>query len=362
MLKEKCMRLAIQMAEGVKGQTTPNPPVGAVVVKDGAIVGFGAHLEYGTAHAEVVALEMAKEKAEGAYIYVTLEPCSHTGRTPPCADLLIEKGIKKVYIACLDAHEKVNGKGMGKLIAAGIEVEVGLLKSEAQSLYKEFFHFVQAKRPFVTIKTAVSLDGKIATSTGESKWITDKVARMDAHGYRHTHDAILVGVNTVLHDNPSLTTRIPSGRNPVRVILDTHLRTPTDTTIISDQAAETWLFVGCQVTEERKAAYVHHPHVRIFSMEGKRVSIHDVLHVLYKEKITTVLVEGGGQVNDAFLQEKAIDQFIIYQAPIIIGGAAAKSAFTGKGTWQLADALQFDMEQVERIGQQIKIVAKRKGV
>lgn len=351
------MKLAIQLAESVKGQTTPNPPVGAVVVNDGAIVGFGAHLKSGDEHAEVIALQMAGEKACGATIYVTLEPCSHYGKTAPCADLIIDKKLSKVFIACMDQHAKVAGSGIKKLTEAGIDVEVGLLGEEAAPLYDMFFYNVKRKLPFVTVKSAVSLDGKTATTTGESKWITNEAAREDVHYYRHEHDAILVGIQTVLYDNPRLTTRLDGGRNPVRVILDTHLRTPVDANIVTDEKAETWIFTGSDVSSSAKEKFTNHKLVRIFTLDNKEIDVKEVLAMLSAEKITSVFVEGGATVNDSFLRANVINQFILYIAPLVIGGNDAKTSFAGEGITKLTDALRLKIKRVDMIDDNIKIVA-----
>lgn len=360
LLDKTYMQFALQLAKSVKGQTTPNPPVGAVVVKDGAIIGMGAHLKYKEAHAEVIALQMAGEEAEGATLFVTLEPCSHHGKTPPCADLIITKKIKRVVIACKDQHEKVAGKGIEKLMQAGIDVEVGLLQEEALQLYDVFFHYINKQMPYVTVKSAVSLDGKTATSTGDSKWITNEAARLDVHHYRHLHDAILVGINTVLQDNPRLTTRIPHGKNPIRLILDTHLQTPIDAHIVTDEVAETWIFVSNQVTKAEKNKFSSNRFVRIISIDNEKINVKEVLQILANENITSVFVEGGATINDAFLQQKLINQFILYIAPIVIGGKEAKTSFAGKGFQKLKDALELHIKQVEMIDQNIKIVAERK--
>lgn len=361
LLDKEYMKLALQLAKSVKGQTTPNPPVGAVVVKDGAIIGFGAHLKSGEEHAEVIALQMAGEKAHDATIFVTLEPCSHDGKTAPCADLIIKKGIKRVVIACTDYHEKVAGSGIMKLTKAGIDVEVGLLHKEALQLYDVFFHYIKNKLPYVTVKSAVSLDGKIATAKGDSKWITNKTARTDVHHYRHCHDAILVGINTVLNDNPRLTTRIQNGKNPVRIILDTHLRTPLHANVVTDKQAETWIFVGEKVSAERKEPFKNNQFVRIFTVESEKIDIKNVLRIVALEGITSVFVEGGATVNDAFLQKNLMNQFIMYIAPIIIGGKNAKTSFAGEGFQKLTEALEFQIKQVEKMDDNLKIVAVRKG-
>lgn len=235
------MDFAIDLAKRVSGQTSPNPVVGAVIVKHGEIVGFGAHLKAGEAHAEVQAIKMAGlEKTSGATVYVTLEPCSHFGKTPPCSNLLIESRVKRVVIASVDPNPLVAGEGIKKLQDAGIETVVGVCQEKALALNEVFFHYIKTNTPFVTLKTAASLDGKTATYSGESKWITGPDARLDVHHYRHKHDAILVGVETVIKDNPSLTTRLPSGgKNPIRVILDTSLRIPIHSNVLTDGQVDT---------------------------------------------------------------------------------------------------------------------------
>lgn len=359
-LDDKYMGTALELARSTSAQTAPNPPVGAVVVKDGEVIGFGAHLRAGEAHAEVIALDMAKERAKGATLYTTLEPCSHIGKTPPCASLLIKKEVRRVVIACEDPHDIVQGEGIRQLMAAGMEVEVGVLEAEVEKLYQPYFRAVRHRLPYVTVKAAMSLDGKIATSTGESKWITDEAARGDGHLYRHSHDAILVGVQTILADDARLTTRLREGKHPVRVILDTNLRTSVDAAVITDRQASTWIFTGKHVSEERVKQYERHPNVKIWVLSEGAVDVKQVLAILMQNGMHSVLVEAGGKVQDAFLQADLIDQLIIYMAPIIIGGEKARTPFAGEGISQLASALRLEIEQIEMLGKQIKITAKRK--
>ncbi len=360
MTDEKYMKLAIELAANTKGQTSPNPLVGAVVVKDNQIVGIGAHLKAGQAHAEVHAINMAGEKAKGATVYVTLEPCSHFGKTPPCADLLIKSGVKRVVIASTDPNPLVAGKGIAKLKEAGIDVEVGLLQKEADELNEVFFHYMSTGLPYVTIKTATSLDGKIATATLESKWITSQEARLDAHTYRHQHDAILVGVNTILKDDPALTTRLPQGgKNPIRIILDTSLRTPLSANVVNDKAAPTWIVVGCNAEREKVAA-MEEKQVEIIQMPTEKIDIPTLLKILAEKGITSLFVEGGAQVNGSFIKAKAVQQVITYIAPKIIGGESAPTSFGGEGIEKLSEALELEIKSVEKIGPDLKIVAKRK--
>src|SRR5690625_1327917 len=353
------MQFALTLARKAAGQTSPNPLVGAVIVKDDEIVGFGAHLKAGEAHAEAHAIKMAGDKAKSATMYVTLEPCSHDGKTPPCADLLIEAGITRVVIACQDLNEKVAGRGMEKLRQAGIDVEAGILQEEAEALNQVFFHYIQNQTPYVTVKSAVSLDGKTATATGESKWITGEDARLDVHHYRHTHDAILVGVNTVIADDPSLTTRLPGGgKNPIRIILDTSLRTPIDVKIVTDQEAETWIFIGKDVTEREKKRFAEKDYVKLIQLEAEEVHVAEVLQKLGEEGITSLFVEGGAEVNGSFLASKRINQVVTYLAPKLIGGKTAPTSFSGTGFSEMEDVLDVEIKHVEKIGNDIKIVAE----
>ncbi len=355
------MRLALQLAESTKGQTSPNPMVGSVVVSNGKVVGMGAHLKAGTEHAEVHALHMAGEYAKGATIYVTLEPCSHYGKTPPCAELIIERGIKRVVIATLDPNPLVAGNGIKMLKEANIEVEVGVLQTEAIDLNKIFFHYIKTKTPYVTLKTATSLDGKIATSTGESKWITGEVAREDVHMLRHEHDAILVGVGTVLADNPSLTTRRKTGgNNPIRVILDHQLRTPIDSKVVTDKEAETWIFTTSNAPLVKKEQLIKCG-VKVIDLIQDKIKVEQLLQHLGDSGITSLFVEGGSTVNDSFLRSKCINEVITYIAPKLIGGSEAPTSFSGIGISNLEDSLHLTIKEVTQLGQDLKIVSVLKG-
>lgn len=356
MSDKEYMQYALELAKKTIGQTSPNPVVGAVIVKNNQIVGFGVHLHAGDKHAEVHAINMAKEHAKDATLYVTLEPCSHHGKTPPCTELIIKSGIKRVVIATRDPNEHVFG--IIHLQEAGIEVKIGILEKEASDMNQPFFHYIQTKRPYITLKTAISFDGKIATKTGESKWITGEKARFDAHTYRHTHDAILVGVNTVITDNPSLTTRLKKGRgrNPIRVILDTHLRTPLDANVIIDGQSETWIFVGKHVTEDAKQCYIKHKQVRIIQLKEDKIYISKMLDVLGEKGVMSLFVEGGATVNGAFLQEKMFNRLVLYMAPMLIGGDAP-SAFLGKGFASLGETPSLSIKKVEQLGTDFKIEA-----
>ncbi|MFY0543926.1 bifunctional diaminohydroxyphosphoribosylaminopyrimidine deaminase/5-amino-6-(5-phosphoribosylamino)uracil reductase RibD [Brevibacillus sp. H7] len=348
------MSLALQLAKGTAGQTSPNPMVGAVVVKDGIIVGMGAHLRAGEPHAEVHALRMAGEKAKGAVIYVTLEPCSHHGRTPPCVDAVIAAGISRVVIAVLDPNPLVAGRGAARLREAGLEVTVGVLEAEARRVNEVFFHYITTGRPFVTVKTASTLDGKIATQTGHSRWITGEEARKQVHELRRQHDAILVGVNTVIADDPALTVRLDqaeTGKQPVRVILDTHLRIPLTARVVSDEKAPTWIFTAQQASLEKKAALAAKG-VQVISLEAeKKLPIEQVLATLGQRGITSLLVEGGAAVNGAFLQAQAIQKIISYVSMKLVGGGSAPTPIGGTGIDLMGDAVLLRDMELEQVGE-----------
>ncbi|WP_368504593.1 bifunctional diaminohydroxyphosphoribosylaminopyrimidine deaminase/5-amino-6-(5-phosphoribosylamino)uracil reductase RibD [Alkalihalophilus sp. As8PL] len=349
------MKLALELASHTKGQTSPNPMVGSVVVKNGSIVGMGAHLRAGEGHAEVEALKMAGEQAKGATIYVTLEPCSHFGKTPPCANLIIERELARVVVATVDPNPEVAGRGIKRLRDAGLEVEVGICEQEAIELNRMFFHFIQTKRPFVTMKTATTLDGKTATVTGESKWITEEAAREDVHRDRHVHDAILVGIGTVLADDPALTTRLPlGGRNPIRIVLDRHLRLPLTAQMVTDKAAPTWVFTTLESSIEKQKELEQ---VGITVIRLQAYSIEAILIELGQRRVMSLYVEGGQEVNGSFLKEGSVNQVITYIAPKMVGGKLAATAVGGEGIEDMSEAVQFDIVDVSRVGRDLKIIS-----
>ena len=352
------MNLALNLARGTLGQTSPNPVVGAVLVKDGQIIGMGAHLRAGEPHAEVHAVQMAGDQVKGSTLYVTLEPCSHYGKTPPCSDLIIKSGVKKVFVATTDPNPQVAGTGIERMTKAGIEVKVGILQEEARDLNKIFFYNIQTGLPYVTLKSAASLDGKTATVTGESKWITGEESRADVHHLRHQHDGIMVGINTVLKDNPSLTTRLlVGGKNPIRIILDTHLRTPLDAQVIIDQQAPTWIVTGAEVDQNRVSQFSELG-IEVLKMESQKISIKEMIVVLGKRGITSLFVEGGAEVHGSFLKEHAFQQIITYIAPKLIGGKNAPTSFGGQGIEHIAEAVSLNIKQVDLIGSDIRIIAE----
>lgn len=348
------MELALKNAQAMKGQTDPNPLVGAVIVNENRIVGVGAHLKAGEAHAEINAIRMAGEKAKGGTIYVTLEPCSHHGRTGPCAVAIVEAGIQKVVIAALDPNPLVSGSGVKILQDAGIEVEVGILEEESRKMNEVFNKFIVKKQPFVTLKSGITLDGKIASSSNDSKWITSAEARHDVHILRNENMAILVGANTVIEDDPELTARIPNGRNPIRIIMDSTLRIPLDSKVVTDHLAETWIFTTQKYDAEKKIQ-LENAGLKVFVTNGsERVNPIEVLEILGEQLISSVLIEGGGGINAAFLENKLVDKVALYIAPKLIGGQHAPSFFGGTGFDKMADALELDDVSIVKIGKDYK--------
>ncbi|MBQ3337409.1 MAG: bifunctional diaminohydroxyphosphoribosylaminopyrimidine deaminase/5-amino-6-(5-phosphoribosylamino)uracil reductase RibD [Selenomonadaceae bacterium] len=345
------MREALRIARHAEGRTSPNPLVGAVVVRDGKIIAEGWHRRAGTAHAEIHALNMAGELAAGATLYVTLEPCSHFGRTPPCARAIVEAGIKKVVAAMSDPNPLVAGRGFEILRAAGVEVEVGVLEAEARALNEIFIKWVTKNLPFVTMKFACSLDGKIATVGGESKWISGEASRKFTHHLRDINDAILVGVGTVLKDNPSLTTRLVEGKNPVRVIVDSNARTPLNSTVVTDKSAQTIIAVTSNAPNEKISALKNFGVEIIFAGDGERVDLKILMSELARREITSVLVEGGGTIHFSMLKEKLVDKIFAFVAPKILGGENSLTAVAGAGFEKLSDAVELKNFTAQKLGE-----------
>jgi diaminohydroxyphosphoribosylaminopyrimidine deaminase / 5-amino-6-(5-phosphoribosylamino)uracil reductase len=350
------MELALKNASAMKGQTDPNPLVGAVIVNDNRVVGIGAHLKAGEPHAEIHALRMAGEAAKGGTIYVTLEPCSHYGRTGPCAVAIVEAGIKRVVIATLDPNPVVSGNGVKILKDAGIEVIIGVHQEESQKMNEVFNKFIVEKKPFVTLKSGNTLDGKIATYASNSKWITSEQSRHDVHLLRNENMAILVGVNTVIKDNPELTARIPNGRNPIRVILDSTLKIPLDSKVVTDNLAETWIFT-CQKYDQDKEKTLKSIGMKVFPTNGvEKVEPKDVMEILGEHLISSVLIEGGGTINASFLENKCIDKVILYFAPKLIGGKDAPTFLEGAGIEKMSDAVDLVDTSIIKIGKDFKFI------
>ncbi|MEH7335437.1 bifunctional diaminohydroxyphosphoribosylaminopyrimidine deaminase/5-amino-6-(5-phosphoribosylamino)uracil reductase RibD [Neobacillus drentensis] len=350
------MDLALQNARAMKGQTDPNPLVGSVIVNDNRVVGIGAHLKAGEPHAEIHALRMAGEKAKGGTIYVTLEPCSHHGRTGPCAVAIVEAGLKRVVIATLDPNPIVAGNGVKILEDAGIEVIIGVREKESQQMNEVFNKFIVKKKPFVTLKSGITLDGKIATHTSHSKWITSEEARKDVHHLRNENMAILVGANTVIKDNPELTTRIPNGRNPIRVIMDSALKIPLESKVVTDKQAETWIFTSKNYDKEKEAALLSLG-IKVFKTSGsKHVDPNDVVHILGENLVSSLLIEGGGTINASFLENQLIDKVVLYFAPKLIGGKHAPTFLEGEGFEKMSEAVELSDGSFTKIGPDFKFI------
>ncbi|WP_078410380.1 bifunctional diaminohydroxyphosphoribosylaminopyrimidine deaminase/5-amino-6-(5-phosphoribosylamino)uracil reductase RibD [Priestia abyssalis] len=350
------MDLALQNAQAMKGQTDPNPLVGSVIVNENRIVGIGTHLKAGEPHAEIHALRMAGEKARGGTIYVTLEPCSHHGRTGPCAVAIREAGLKKVVIATLDPNPVVSGNGVKILEDAGIEVIIGVRQEESRQMNEVFNKFIVQKKPFVTLKAGITLDGKIATHSSDSKWITSEESRLDVHQLRNENMAILVGVNTVVKDDPELTARIPNGRNPIRVILDSNLKIPLSSKVVVDKQAKTWIFTSQNVDLDKEKTLLANG-IKVIRTSGlKNVDVNDVVEILGENLISSLLLEGGGTISASFLENHLIDKAVLYFAPKLIGGKDAPTFLEGVGISKMRDAIELSDTEIIKIGKDFKFI------
>ncbi len=319
------MQQALDLARGGLGLVSPNPLVGCVLVKDGAVVGQGYHQRFGGPHAEVYALQEAGPQARGAVLYVNLEPCSHTGKTPPCADAVIQSGISRVVAALRDPDPRVDGRGLSRLEAAGIAVTVGVCETEARKLNEAFIKYTTTGRPFVTLKSAITLDGKIATRTGASQWITGELARQEGHRLRHAADAILVGIGTVLQDDPRLTTRLPDqqGANPLRVIVDSTLRMPLQAQVTDVASDRRTLIVTTARAPVAHSAALRTRGVEVVCLpayDDGRVDLEALCCYLGERGVASVLVEGGATLSATLLRRRLIDKVLLFVAPKIIGG------------------------------------------
>ena len=354
-LNEKYMKLAIELAKKGIGKVNPNPLVGAVIVKDGRIIGEGYHKEYGGSHAEVNAIDNAIESVEGATIYVTLEPCSHYGKTPPCVEKIIKNKIKKVVIGSVDPNPLVCGNGIKKLKDVGIEVETGVLENECNKLNEVFRKFIVKKKPFVVMKVAMSLDGKICTSSGESMWITGEESRENVHKLRNNLSGIMVGVDTVIKDNPKLTCRINGGRNPRVIIVDSTLRIPIDSNVIENRENNGIIIATTDLCDKEKKSVLESMGVRVLEIKAKknRVDLNQLMAKLGELNIDSILLEGGSKLNFSALESKIVDKIQVYIAPKIIGGDKSKTPVGGDGVSKLKDSFKVNHMSVEKIGEDI---------
>ena len=367
MPEEKYMRRAIELAKKGSGHVNPNPLVGAVIVRDGEIIGEGYHECYGQLHAERNAIANAKKRGnslEGSTIYVTLEPCCHYGKTPPCTEAIIEEKIARVVVGSDDPNPLVSGKGFQMLREKGIEVIPHFLKEECDAMNHVFFHYIRTGTPYVAMKYAMTMDGKIACYTGDSKWVTGEESRAHVQTLRNQYKGIMAGIGTVLADDPMLNCRIEGGRDPIRIIADSHLRIPIDSQLVRT-AGQQPLIVACLPdADEEKAAQLQEKGVEVLRIPG--VTTADIteeqkevisLPVLMKElgarKIDGILLEGGGQLNESALQAGIVDRIYCYIAPKIFGGAQAKTPVEGQGLTRAADAWQFNRIGMQEFGQDI---------
>ena len=391
------MRMALELAKQGEGWVSPNPMVGCVVVKNGKVIARGYHEKYGGFHAERNALLHCGEDAEGAELYVTLEPCCHQGKTPPCTDIIIEKKIGKVYVGCLDVNPKVAGKGVNILREHGIQVEVGILEEECRKLNEVFFYYMEQKLPFVAMKYAMTLDGKIACETGDSKWVTGEGARNYVQRLRNRYRGIMAGIGTVLADDPLLNCRMGGGRNPVRILCDARLRIPLDSRIVrtagecetilawNPQAAEAY-YESESYREEtlrkhsgsgemmgnlhEKAEFLAAQGINLLEIPLKKtgaipeLDLRDLMEELGARGIDSILLEGGGMLNASALQERVVQRLYAFVAPKLVAGAGAKSPVEGVGIARMEDAVRLQETEISSYGEDICITGRieyRKG-
>lgn len=348
------MKLALELAKKGEGKTAPNPMVGAVIVKDGRIIGQGYHTKIGALHAEREAFASLTESAKGATLYVTLEPCCHYGKTPPCTEAIIEHGIKRVVVAALDPNPLVAGKGIQILQDHGIEVTTGVLEEEALELNQIFFHYITSKTPYVTMKYAMSADGKIACHNGSSKWITSEEARNHVHILRNRYRAIMVGIGTVLADDPLLTCRIENGVNPIRIVCDTSLRIPLTSNIMKS-AKQVSTYIACHTDHKEKKNALESLGAVIIDtpLKDGTLDLQWLLTTFGSMGIDSILVEGGGTLNESLLKTQMIQSLMVYIAPKILGGSQSKTPVEGLGVESPDEAYEFKLHKMEPVGNDI---------
>ena len=351
--QERYMRLALREAGRGLGRTSPNPAVGAVLVKGGRVVGRGHHARAGAPHAEVMAIRDAGPGARGADLYTTLEPCDHVGRTPPCSLAILEAGVRRVFSGSSDPNPRVNGRGLRRLRRAGVEVEVGVLREACDALNEPWFRFITTGRPHVTLKVASTLDGRIATASGDSRWVTGPEARAHVHRLRNGVDAVLVGAGTARADDPRLTARLPGGRgrDPLRVVLDSRLELPASLRLFHPRSPAPTLVAHVSGTPPASPSRGV-DFVRCRARRG-RVDLRDLLARLGERGVTTLLVEGGAEVNRSFLEAGLVDLLLLFLAPKVAGGGIPWVG--GDGPSRMADALPLRDLRVERLGRDLLV-------
>ncbi len=353
-IKEKFMLKAIKLAEKGIGAVNPNPLVGAVIVKNGKIIGQGYHVLYGGLHAERNAFLSLKESAEDSDLYVTLEPCNHYGKTPPCTEAIIENKVKRVIIGSSDPNPLVCGKGISRLREAGIDVITGFLKEKCDALNSIFFHFIKEHTPYVLLKYAMTLDGKIATKNGQSKWISGKESREYVQYLRNKYSAIMVGINTVITDDPLLTCRLKGKRSPVRIICDSNLKINLNSQIVKTADKYKTIIACASVNKEKEECLVKKGiQVVCFNKENK-VDLPRLMSYLGKQNIDSILLEGGGTLNEAMLKENLVNEINVFIAPKIFGGNS-KTPVMGEGVADITDAYNFHIADIRNFGNDIMV-------
>jgi diaminohydroxyphosphoribosylaminopyrimidine deaminase/5-amino-6-(5-phosphoribosylamino)uracil reductase len=362
---ERYMRRALDLACLSDGQTSPNPVVGALIVKDDEVIGEGHHRFAGSAHAEVEAIRQVGDQTRSATLYVTLEPCNHHGRTPPCTEAIIEAGLSRVIYAMPDPNRDVTGGGAARLRAAGIEVVSGILEAEARFANRSFIHHIETGRPWVIAKYAATLDGRIATTTGQSKWITGAEARARAHELRSMVDGVAVGVETVIADDPQLTVRHPNGsapgtvqKHPARIVFDSRGRAPKTARVFEPNEKSAAYAVGTDRLDPALGSHLDHLGVNVIRVPANgsgRTDLSKSLIELGRRGIQRLMVEGGSELLGSFLQEGLIDEAWVFLSPTLIGGRNAKPAIGGSGIEQLSQRLKLDWIEIERLGNDILI-------
>ena len=365
----KWMKEAIKQAK--KAESYDEVPIGCVIVKDDKVIARGYNkretLQQSIAHAEIMAIQKACKKLntwrlEDCILYVTLEPCAHYGKTPPCVDMVIKKGISRVVIGSLDPNPLVAGRGIRKLKENGIEVKIGVLEDKCKEMSKIFMKYITSQRPYVVLKSAMTIDGKISTAIGKSKWITGKEARLEGHKLRNELKGIMVGVNTIIADNPELTCRIDKGRNPIRIVVDSKLRIPLDAKVVNDQFKNKTIIATTEMAHKGKLKLLKDRGIDVIILEAKnnKVDLDRLMVSLAERKIDSILLEGGAELNYSALAEGIVDEVNIFIAPKIIGGREAKSAIAGDGVKELSQAFKLEKMSVGFIGEDIWIKGKVK--
>ncbi len=361
MIDEDYMKIALSLASRGDGWTSPNPMVGAVIVKDGQVIGRGYHKRYGGPHAEINAISDARESIEGATFYVTLEPCSHYGKTPPCVDRIIEAKVSRVVIGTVDPNPLVSGRGISLLNDGGIETKVGVMKKQCEDLNEKFFKFMRTGMPFVTLKYAQTIDGRIASYTGHSQWISSAPSLRLAHRLRALHDAVLVGIGTVVADDPDLRVRLVRGRNPLRIVVDSSLRIPPGARVIGNQDVSKTMIVtgplhGREIPEVLEEGGIET--VIIDEQESGVLDLEKLLFELGKRNISSLLVEGGAGIITSFVKEKLFDRIIVITAPRIIGKGIEAVGDLGISLMDNSVALKF--EKIYRNGEDVVAYLRKK--